>query len=283
MKTLIYRFPEPALKTRDFAITCVGLREPMRPGIVDRPAGTGDYLLMLFHSPVIVRVAGKNTRQESGSIILWNPKQGHYYGNPDRDWDHSWTHCGGAFVTGSLRKTAFKTGVPYPIRSPAVIEQYLLRVYEEFVSHKRPSVGILKNLYDSLFLEIDRAVYSATEKDAVPAKLVELKNSLALRFAEPHTLRSLAAEVNLSVPHFSFLWKKHFGTSPIDHLIRVRLHHAVFLLRNQELSVSEIAALTGHNDIYYFSRLFKKRYGISPRKMRRQMIRGATRVAGRSP
>ena len=57
MKTLIYRHPKPALKTRDFVVTCVGLHEPMQPGIVDRPTGTGDYLLMLFHGPVIIRVS----------------------------------------------------------------------------------------------------------------------------------------------------------------------------------------------------------------------------------
>ena len=272
MKTLIYRHPEPALKTRDFVVTCLGLHEPMQPGIVDRPTGTGDYLLMLFHGPVIIRVSDEVVQQESPSIILWNPKQEHYYGNSDQKWDHSWTHCGGPFIAGSLRKTRFETGVPYAIRSPAIIEQYLIRIYEEFVSYRRPSVEILKNLYDSLFLEVDRAVCPHPESDAIPAKFMELKNRLAQTFAEAHTLESLAAQVHLSVPHFSFLWKKHFGTSPLNHLIRLRLHHAAFLLRNQELSITEIAEQTGHNDIYYFSRLFKKHYGISPRTMRKNLL-----------
>ena len=57
----------------------------------------------------------------------------------------------------------------------------------------------------------------------------------------------------------------------INHLItQKRLQQAKILLKNSDKSISEIAEAVGFNDYNYFSRIFKKYYGISPRDYRKQ-------------
>ena len=51
----------------------------------------------------------------------------------------------------------------------------------------------------------------------------------------------------------------------------LRMHRAAYLLADENLRISEIGAMVGYDDLYYFSRCFKKHYGLSPRAMRRRM------------
>ncbi len=76
----------------------------------------------------------------------------------------------------------------------------------------------------------------------------------------------LAKECNISDVHLRRLFKKVLGISPIQHLSNLRFDKARKLLLLSELSVSQIALECGFSDIYYFSKAYKKRYGISPSK-----------------
>jgi AraC-like DNA-binding protein len=49
------------------------------------------------------------------------------------------------------------------------------------------------------------------------------------------------------------------------------MHEAAYLLRDEHLSITEIAQQLGYTDLYYFSRQFRKYYGLSPRQMRNGM------------
>jgi AraC-like DNA-binding protein len=58
--------------------------------------------------------------------------------------------------------------------------------------------------------------------------------------------------------------------SALHYAIQLRLHWAAQELRNQNRTISEIAVLAGFNDLFYFSKLFKKYFGGGPRLMRRR-------------
>ncbi|KTD86706.1 AraC family transcriptional regulator [Paenibacillus etheri] len=91
-------------------------------------------------------------------------------------------------------------------------------------------------------------------------------------YAEPITLDSLAEVFNFSAYHLSSLFKEYTGMSPIDYLIRFRLELATELLKSTDASVGEISASVGYKDVYYFSRIFKKRKGVSPAHFRTREI-----------
>jgi AraC-like DNA-binding protein len=65
-------------------------------------------------------------------------------------------------------------------------------------------------------------------------------------------------------------FKKTFGLSLIDYLIKVRISHARELLGNVNLPISHIAESCGYEDGAYFSKLFKKQTGFSPTEYRRR-------------
>ena len=80
------------------------------------------------------------------------------------------------------------------------------------------------------------------------------------------------------MPHFCSEFKRHFGESAIQHLIRLRLQHAVYLLRDENLRIGEVAEQTGYEDLYYFSKLFNTGGGgIGVGQLSRSCLRSLAR------
>ena len=84
-------------------------------------------------------------------------------------------------------------------------------------------------------------------------------------YSEKISLDQIAENMYLSPFYISKIFKSETGDTPIRHLINIRLERAKELLETGwEGSIQEVAAAVGYDDAYHFSKLFKKRYGISP-------------------
>ena len=96
-------------------------------------------------------------------------------------------------------------------------------------------------------------------------------------YRESLTLEQLAQMAGLSVSHYSRLFKKVIGYSPIDYLNHLRMDRAKELLVLSDYRLKSIAGSVGYTDEFYFSRIFKKIVGVSPRqyaKRHRPMLGG---------
>jgi AraC-like DNA-binding protein len=78
----------------------------------------------------------------------------------------------------------------------------------------------------------------------------------------------MAEHAELSESHFSRLFKEQTGHSPVDYFIYLKMQHACSMLTLTQSTVKEISDTLGYSDAYYFSRLFKKVIGVSPREYR---------------
>ncbi|MDR0671852.1 MAG: helix-turn-helix domain-containing protein [Oscillospiraceae bacterium] len=82
------------------------------------------------------------------------------------------------------------------------------------------------------------------------------------------SLNKVAKFVNVSPTHFSALFRQETGTTFIEHLTSVRMGKARELLCCTAMKASEVAYETGYHDPHYFSHLFKKVNGCTPRDFR---------------
>lgn len=65
------------------------------------------------------------------------------------------------------------------------------------------------------------------------------------------------------------IFKKHTKKSIVEYLTDIRLEHAVFFLKNTNLSLNQIADKIGISSLAYFNNIFKKKYNITPIKFRK--------------
>ncbi|UPK66642.1 AraC family transcriptional regulator [Chitinophaga filiformis] len=82
------------------------------------------------------------------------------------------------------------------------------------------------------------------------------------------TVEDLAQQCELSPSHFSTLFKKATGMSPLNYFIHLKLQEACLLLYTTDMKIKDVAAAIGYDDPYHFSRLFKKTMHISPEQYR---------------
>jgi transcriptional regulator GlxA family with amidase domain len=108
----------------------------------------------------------------------------------------------------------------------------------------------------------------STRFDVRSAPLAAALTLLQRRCAEPIDAASLAKAVGISARHLQRLFLSQLGTTLERHLFAIRLEHARQLLRQSTLPVLDVALASGFLSASHFSRVYKARFGISPRQER---------------
>ena len=93
----------------------------------------------------------------------------------------------------------------------------------------------------------------------------EIRQYLSSHYAEKISLDLIARNMYLSSAYISKIFKEETGEAPINYLIKMRLERARIQLESDNgQSIKAISNSVGYDDVYYFSKLFKKYYGMSP-------------------
>jgi AraC-like DNA-binding protein len=271
-----YAHPERWNKLNtDFRINAFGIMEGMPPFLVDRPVGTGDFLFMLFHDPVLVRINGISTKVSPGTIVMWPNGAAHWYGNESLEWSHSWIHFAGDWAVERVKECGFDQKMTLTLQNPEVMTDWLWNLYAEQAGQQQPDSIILKNIFHNGLRMLLRNANEIPDL-FIPARINQVKHFLNQHLNSQITLSQLARDAGISIPHLSAEFKRYCGDSPINYLIKRRLQQARYLLLDRNLSISEIADRVGYEDLFHFSRLFKKHFGISPRDMRKRLLQPNT-------
>jgi AraC-like DNA-binding protein len=217
---------------------------------------------------------GGARRRWSAPVAFWTQPGRHYaYGcGPGESWDHFYITLRGPRV-----RTMFMQGLLPPGRAwhTAVQQPDAMRLqFLELLDLVRLGAGaypravhVLEGLF--LLLHCDpREVASGT--DSRRTRLHELAEKIRLSPVLPWDMNLEAARLGLSPVHFRRLFRAEFGVPGHRYLLQARLDHAARLLRLTERPVKEVAEACGVPDVFYFTRIFTARLGVSPARYRQQ-------------
>jgi len=87
-------------------------------------------------------------------------------------------------------------------------------------------------------------------------------------FAEAMSRRDIAQHIGITEDHLTFCFRQELGTTPITYLQRYRINQAKRLLKESQLTITEVASNVGFSDSGYFSRIFRRENGMSPEMFR---------------
>jgi len=272
MKTILGLFPKPPVDASDIMVGNFGIQETIWPKINHSTHGKENFLLMFFYDEIELKEKGEIKTVSPCSLIIWEPRAEVYYGHSKKDWKHSWIHFNGP----ALKKMLIKNRIPLnrilPFNDNVMIEKYMMDISNEVNWNYKPDAVIIKNIFENWFREIAREIEGKSRENQVPQKYLDIKQNMESNYNQKTTLAELARQAHCTIPHFCLTFKRYFRFSPWDYLIHIRMRQATRMLRDYNLSVSEIAELAGYDDIYYFSARFKKHFGISPLNMRKSFV-----------
>lgn len=141
--------------------------------------------------------------------------------------------------------------------------------------------------FESLLADIDSIERFKELVESVTSKVIDFRESKSLNkycniivkakeyidsnFSNHDiSLNSVASHVNVSPSHFSTIFSQETGENFIEYLTKVRMKKAMMLLRMTAQKSAEIAYSVGYNDPHYFSYIFKKTVGITPKEYRNE-------------
>jgi len=213
-------------------------------------------------------MAGQRHAVRPGELLVIPPGASHAYGADEKKpWSIFWVHATGASMklllaelnVSSERPTLFLGQDPQVI---ALFEEVIGVLEHGYAPYQLLYASrTLTHLMGLMILHRQQKAQSDSEpRHKITQSIAHMKRHLSQALRVSH----LAAMVNLSSSHFSALFKRQTGYSPIDYFIRLRIHQACQLLDNTDMSVKEVAAAMGYDDPFYFSRIFKALNEISP-------------------
>lgn len=94
--------------------------------------------------------------------------------------------------------------------------------------------------------------------------ILQVQDYLKAHFHQRITLASLADQYCISISHLRSIYKEQTGTTIIADLTAIRISEAKRMIRENNLTFTQIAEAVGYDSIYYFSKQFKAQTGMTP-------------------
>ncbi len=204
-------------------------------------------------------------------IIPATDKYIRYWADKDDPWTIYWVHYTGENIqplNQSLNLYVNKGPTQIPFNEKAIeIWQNIYQTLEMGYSIENlcNAAFCLHHLV-ATFLFPQRHVQHDKENDG--DMITKTINHMRDNISQKLTVEDMAIRHSLSVSHFSNIFRKATGMSPIDYFIHLKMQKACQLLYAHDDKIKAVAADLGYDDPYYFSRIFKKYVGSSPEAYR---------------
>lgn len=105
-------------------------------------------------------------------------------------------------------------------------------------------------------------------------KIVEkAKKYIDLHYADDLTLDDIASDIFISSCYLSAIFKRETGRSVVEYINFCRLKKAKEMIDSQKnVKINDLSRIVGYNDSFYFSKCFKKQYGITPSAYQKNVL-----------
>lgn len=256
-------------------ITDVGLFPQAAGHERTRPEGAEEYILILCRDGAgWYETTGFSGPVRSGQALWLPPGIAHSYGaDSTSPWSILWVHFTGQ--DADYYNRLVPSGRPPLLSLPLPVLRDLEGLFSEIFTRFHRGYAprsisyashLLRHILGRLFF--DNPEFLAGDHQPMRPALEQVIDYLLANLNKPHPLKELARRGGLSVPHFSAVFRSHFGRSPMSYLVHLRMKEACRLMDSTTLSIKEIAPQVGYNDPLYFSRVFHRIMGFSPRTYR---------------
>lgn len=273
--------PNPLLPGYPFNAWLVAGLTPVSAGgaldfCIDRPHGMKGYIINLT-----IKGRGRVFDGEAafdcepGEMLLFQPKTPHYYGRaPESDcWYHRWIYFRPRAYWHDWLRWQDETNGVGRLRLPESLRGEFDRLFASIEqthnSGRRFAEELAMNLLERLLL---RAVEEdpRSHQQIRDPRIIEACQYVTSNLAGELKIEAVAKHVCLSPSRLAHLFREQMGVNLLRWREDQRVIRAKLLLQTTQEPIASIGREVGYDDQLYFSRVFRKRVGVSPSDFRRR-------------
>lgn len=225
----------------------------------------------------ILETRSGNYKVQPGTVIILHPGMWHRY-RPFKKigWKEHFLGFLGDFTNNIFQETFFAHQKPVLYIG---FQDNLIKNFFELIRHVKEEKQGYQQLCAGITLYMLSSILSITKNKDFSGRETEkkIRKSCIIIRESLHkniNIELLAHEVHLGYSHFRRAFKDYTGQSPAQYHLKLRLQRAQDLLVSTNLSIKQIAYEMGFQSNYYFTRIFTRKFGLTPTKSRESLKKG---------
>ena len=224
-----------------------------------------------------IRIDGKAYDVQEGDVIVYNAGVIHDE-RADPDCGMSFYNCGlKNFQSACLPKNhLLPQGIKPVLHSDAMadtVRAIFHELYEQISQKKFRAAAVCHHLICALLIILENQLpHENLASWKFDAPFQRCKDFIDKNFTENISVEDMSKIAHMSVSGFSHYFKKVFGLSPVQYLIRLKIGASQKLLIGTDKNITEISMELGYDNVTHFNNQFKKYVGTSPQNYRRLWV-----------
>lgn len=240
---------------------------------INRPEGSGDYLMLLVKTPAVFVTGGEQITTASASVMLYRIGTPQLYGASDTQFGNDWFH----FLPDNddderlLSELSIPFDTPTAVGSLSELSVLINLMCSEWFSSNPQRTQSLDLLLRLFFLKLSEKLTLRAEGGFGDRyeRMTGIRTMIYNLPAREWTIDTLASRLHMSRSSFQHTYKRVFGVTPMSDVIAARTEHAKYLLSSTDHTVAHIAQLCGYASDIHFMRQFRRQTGMTPTAYRR--------------
>lgn len=251
----------------------IGQVHARRPHISSHPDLSSYLFIMVLSGSGTLSYLEQQYTLSEGDCALINCKNAYYHKSSDDLWTIRWIHFYGPTAAGIYQKYLERGGQiifrPHQIERFTDCWEKMFRLASSDDHIKDMKINEQLSCLCCLIMAESRHPGSRQDTGRHQS-LLEIREYLRDHLSEKITLDILSEKFYINKYYLTRLFRNKYGITINDYLLQIRISHAKELLRFSGMSMEEIGESCGITPLYYFSRIFKRVEGISPRDYRKK-------------
>ncbi len=241
---------------------------------IERPNGSGDYLLLLLETPAVFTLRGGEVSAESNSFILYKKGTPQLYRVDGQKFSNHWIHFD---MSGEDLCYLEKLEIPFDqvifIGDMNDLSLFVKNMCFERYSDNKYKEDAIQLYMRLFFIKLSEKIHFGrmNNPNSYYEKLSIIRTNIYNMPYSDWNVEGVAHQLTMSKSYFQHLYKKQFGTSVMNDIIQSRIDHARYLLSSTDIPAVKIGEMCGYTCSSHFFRQFKLQMKVTPSEYRKNL------------
>ena len=256
-------------KKYPLVINCAGVFSTSMNFTSDNVEGRRDfYLLYIFSGKLNVAFPDGIRECAEDTLLIFPPNKRYLYSHTDKaPIEYVFVHFTGSKAEEILHECDIKIHpeVNY-VEGGESIPAKFQSMHDAFAKQDKLRDRELAAIFERILISFSRKL--KTKNDKRHKTLHKSIAKILTSYNDSIKIPELAALENLSVSRYNALFREQMDCSPVEFILNTRMSAACELLSSTDMTIKEIGLMCGYTDPHFFSKSFRRRFGISPSEFR---------------